>query len=542
MKVRMLMLLVLILLLSTTLSALRIYFPDTPYNTQLYWGRVLPSTSHTKAFRIENNSYNNTVTITRLQIYEGYNNPANFSFTDTGNTTYTFSPALVLAPGETYDINGISCFPNPGNSLINSNVTAYNGNSQVGGSQMTLIVGSLIAAYSVEMGTVKPGNPVEKLLYVQNQSNYTVDNVVVSVPSGAGEYYSIKHGYGNYTNSISLGSLTSYQTIGILIKCEYFVDPGTQYLTTPYTRSLTTTYNSGTITTPIHATLDLGIYPNYSYQNTHYPTPGVEPDLFEDTSITFTSNYLFQSSSHPYTVEWDFSYNGTFITEATGGEVTHTFTTPGTYTVALKVADQYGFRIVTRNLIINAIPTPSAVFTGTPVSGTCPLTVNFSAPQSGLVHPSTRYAWDYDNDGVTDETTSESTISHTYTRTGVYSVKCSVKNVAFDTSYRRSNYINVYQLLSQQSTTTTLNNYPNPFNPSTTISFDLATEQRVNLFVYNTRGQRVATLLDNSTQNGHVVANWTGKDDNGKSVSSGIYYCVLKGKNIDLKKKMILIK
>jgi hypothetical protein len=67
-------------------------------------------------------------------------------------------------------------------------------------------------------------------------------------------------------------------------------------------------------------------------------------------------------------------------------------------------------------------------------------------------------------------------------------------------------------------------NYPNPFNPSTTISFDLPAAGIASLSIYNLRGQLVKTLLDRSQQaSGRHFLNWDGNDALGRKVSSGVY-------------------
>ena len=66
---------------------------------------------------------------------------------------------------------------------------------------------------------------------------------------------------------------------------------------------------------------------------------------------------------------------------------------------------------------------------------------------------------------------------------------------------------------------------PNPFNPSTTISFSVATARHVTLTVYNTVGQRVCTVADGQFAAGSHTAVWRGTDGAGRRVSSGVYFC-----------------
>ena len=69
-----------------------------------------------------------------------------------------------------------------------------------------------------------------------------------------------------------------------------------------------------------------------------------------------------------------------------------------------------------------------------------------------------------------------------------------------------------------------IGNYPNPFNPSTNIKFSLKTDSKVSLMIYNIRGQKVRTLVNDNLQAGHHSVVWDGRDDSGKNVSSGVYF------------------
>ena len=88
----------------------------------------------------------------------------------------------------------------------------------------------------------------------------------------------------------------------------------------------------------------------------------------------------------------------------------------------------------------------------------------------------------------------------------------------------------------------TLNNYPNPFNPSTTIRFDLPEAGEVELAVYNVRGQRVATLAKGMYDQGEHAIEWDGLDHRGTGVSSGVYLCRLTVGAQNKMLKMILMK
>ena len=67
-------------------------------------------------------------------------------------------------------------------------------------------------------------------------------------------------------------------------------------------------------------------------------------------------------------------------------------------------------------------------------------------------------------------------------------------------------------------------NYPNPFNPETTIRYSLAEASNVKLRIFNVRGQLIRTLLDGQQEAGVQAVRWSGRNDSGQSVSSGVYF------------------
>ncbi len=85
--------------------------------------------------------------------------------------------------------------------------------------------------------------------------------------------------------------------------------------------------------------------------------------------------------------------------------------------------------------------------------------------------------------------------------------------------------------------TYSLSNFPNPFNPSTTIQFSIKQNERVTLTILNIMGQEIATLLDNNLTEGMHTFDWNGKD-----FTSGIYYARLETDSYTSTQKMLLIK
>jgi len=84
--------------------------------------------------------------------------------------------------------------------------------------------------------------------------------------------------------------------------------------------------------------------------------------------------------------------------------------------------------------------------------------------------------------------------------------------------------------------------YPNPFNPSTTIEYQLPNSAQVTLSVYNSLGQLVNTLVNEEKDAGYYQAVWNGNDNHGNQVASGIYFYRLQTGNFINTKKMILLR
>ena len=84
-------------------------------------------------------------------------------------------------------------------------------------------------------------------------------------------------------------------------------------------------------------------------------------------------------------------------------------------------------------------------------------------------------------------------------------------------------------------------NYPNPFNPATQISFDLTEHSATEVTVWNLLGQKVSTLFAGDLSAGHHTVTFDGHDANGSLLPSGVYiYRVESGSNVSTKKMMLL--
>jgi len=85
-------------------------------------------------------------------------------------------------------------------------------------------------------------------------------------------------------------------------------------------------------------------------------------------------------------------------------------------------------------------------------------------------------------------------------------------------------------------------NYPNPFNPTTSIGFDLPEACKTQLSVYNVLGEKIATLVDDNMNAGSYRIIWDGRDDKGADVPSGLYLYKLITPEKELNNRMILLK
>jgi hypothetical protein len=85
-------------------------------------------------------------------------------------------------------------------------------------------------------------------------------------------------------------------------------------------------------------------------------------------------------------------------------------------------------------------------------------------------------------------------------------------------------------------------NYPNPFNPTTTIEFSIKHESNIDLSIFNIKGQKIKTIANNDFTKGNHSIVWHGDDEFGEQVSSAVYYYKLNvnGKTAAVKKCLLL--
>ena len=85
-------------------------------------------------------------------------------------------------------------------------------------------------------------------------------------------------------------------------------------------------------------------------------------------------------------------------------------------------------------------------------------------------------------------------------------------------------------------------NYPNPFNPETVIPFALPEAADVRLTIYNVLGQQVVHLVEDRLAAGFHRVAWSGRDDYGRQVASGLYFVRMQSTDFNTVRKMMLLK
>jgi len=85
-------------------------------------------------------------------------------------------------------------------------------------------------------------------------------------------------------------------------------------------------------------------------------------------------------------------------------------------------------------------------------------------------------------------------------------------------------------------------NFPNPFNPTTRITFSLSRKSHVRLRIYDVAGRLVRVLIDETRNAGTYGAVWDGKNENGHATASGIYFCRMEADDYERTLKMVLLR
>jgi len=130
---------------------------------------------------------------------------------------------------------------------------------------------------------------------------------------------------------------------------------------------------------------------------------------------------------------------------------------------------------------------------------------------------------------------------------GTYYYWLSVQNYDGSVEYHGPNTVTYDNATNPETSDTPLISslssiYPNPFNPSATIAYDLRKNVEVNFFIYNSRGQVVRRISEGQKAAGNWKLAWNGIDDNGNYCASGVYYFRMYAGEESFVKKAVLLK
>ncbi len=275
-------------------------------------------------------------------------------------------------------------------------------------------------------------------------------------------------------------------------------------------------------------------------------------ELYNFADTPKTINY-----SNDYGLTWeyinDFNY-GLDYTDLVGGRQEGEVYVLVTYTAYMHTIDHiyifhstdYGRTFTVYHPFAKGEEPLVANFSSSLTEGEAPFTIQFSNYSVGEI---LSYEWDFDNDGIMDSY--ELQPEFTYQDTGYYSVKLIIHDQEDTDEFLREDFIHVTngsmaENCELEITNYELNNYPNPFNPETTISFSIHNDSNIKLTIYNIKGQKVKSinchpeLVEGYGNSNKYSVTWNGTDDNDHTLSSGIYLYKLNIQNSPVNKMLLL--
>ncbi len=281
-------------------------------------------------------------------------------------------------------------------------------------------------------------------------------------------------------------------------------------------QNVTYTYtNAGYYNVSLNATNDYGSNTTTKYL---YIVAGDIPAAnFTGSPLNGTAplpvNFIDNSTSIPTALNWTWDFGDGNTTVLTGGgDVGHTYTTEGNYTVNLTVWNIYGSNTSSLFEYISVGEVPVANFTATPVYGAEPLDVNFTDFSTGTP---TLWNWSF-GDGNTTSYTTNATFNHTYLNAGNYTVDLTVSNMYGSNTMERFRYITVYGNVSIVNLTFVPSTFTIPTNSTTAGSLILEKAEQ------GLAGYNITVFFDNPTAANFVVLTPPAWSDPSFTVNSSI--------------------
>ncbi len=144
------------------------------------------------------------------------------------------------------------------------------------------------------------------------------------------------------------------------------------------------------------------------------------------------------------------------------------------------------------------------------------------------------YSWFLNS---TDQEIAKNTIALNFSENGEYEIKCIVSDGEFNEEQIWNITVNNTNM---PEFTQLIGNYPNPFNPETTINFNVKKGETAQIEIYNILGQIVKTYPIFNSGNHKII--WNGKDNNNNKVGTGVFFYRLKSNSVTQVRKMMLLK
>ena len=255
--------------------------------------------------------------------------------------------------------------------------------------------------------------------------------------------------------------------------------------------------------------------------------------------IPLTINFSDESTGDITYRQWFFGDDST----SSETNPVHVYYKSGNYSVKLIVTGPGGTDTLEKINYITAFePPPVADFSAEPVQGEAPLSVQFTDLSTGQI---TSWAWDFGDGG---KSTDQNPV-YVFNNAGEYTVTLIVTGPGGSTGEVKESYIKTSDPGTGVVNSSAIpnkfylyQNFPNPFNSSTEIKYDIAEPSMVRINIYSMMGEKIADLVDSYIQRGSYSVVWNGKNVSGANVPSGIYFVLIEAGKFTDKKKILLVK